>query len=204
MLTPDDGSSDGRHISYLGDATKWRHHDPELFDILGGIFSGPDARGIRPIETSGVLHPARFFSRVLPDDREGRAAYFAEAASSFEDADLVFFDPDNGLQVPSKPLGRKDSSKYLFWDEVRLAFDAGASVLVYQHYPRREREPYIRERVHELRTLTGAPWTASFSTSNVLFMLAPKPRHEERLMAGCRLAQERWGDQFVVRRHRTV
>jgi hypothetical protein len=34
-LFPDSGSvGDGRHISYLGAPTKWRHLDPQLYDAL--------------------------------------------------------------------------------------------------------------------------------------------------------------------------
>src|SRR5687768_3003787 len=32
MLTPDDGRSDGRKISYLSNPDRWRNYDPVLFD----------------------------------------------------------------------------------------------------------------------------------------------------------------------------
>lgn len=34
MLTPDDGSTDGKFVNYLKDPKRWRHLDPELFDKL--------------------------------------------------------------------------------------------------------------------------------------------------------------------------
>ena len=50
-------------------------------------------------------------------------------------AEVVFLDPDNGVEVRSRPYGRKDSSKYVYWREVKALAKAGRSVLVYQHYP---------------------------------------------------------------------
>ena len=39
------------------------------------------------------------------------------------DVDLVFFDPDNGLET-TLPKGRKNSSKYLYLDEVAAFYRA--------------------------------------------------------------------------------
>jgi hypothetical protein len=37
-LYPDEShNSDGRHIPYLSQPDRWRHHDPVLFDSLGQI-----------------------------------------------------------------------------------------------------------------------------------------------------------------------
>jgi len=202
MLTPNDGSTDGRHVSYLEDPARWKGHDSDLFDAMAAVVGSPDGRGVRAVEDAGVLRRASFFDRILPDGRTERASYFGAAQPMMSEADLVFFDPDNGFEIKSRPQGRKDSSKYLFWDEVALAFRNGASVLAYQHFPRQERTAYTRDRAFQLRTVSGASWTASFATSHVVFLLAPQLRHEFALMEGCRQVQARWGDQFTVRLHR--
>ena len=204
MLTPDEGGSDGAKISYLADAARWRGHDPPLFDAMASVVANPQGRRLATVEASGVLRETRFHSGVIPDDAEGRAVYFEAAARGFGDADLVFFDPDNGLEVASKRRGHSGSSKYLYWDEVERAFSEGASVLVYQHFPRKKRGPYTDRRVQELLSATDAQWIATFSTSHVLFLLAPQPRHEEALILGVRLVEERWGAQFEVARHRPL
>jgi hypothetical protein len=53
----------------------------------------------------------------------------------FSGRDLVFFDPDNGIEVLSKPCGGRDSSKYVYWDELQETYRSGQSVLVYQIFP---------------------------------------------------------------------
>jgi hypothetical protein len=59
---------------------------------------------------------------------------FAEFTSMSKDCDLIFFDPDNGLEVKSKPKDRKNSCKYS--DELARAYANNKSVLVYQHFRR--------------------------------------------------------------------
>jgi len=38
--------------------------------------------------------------------------------AKLENCDLIFFDPDNGLEVKSRQLGSKGSNKYLYLNEV--------------------------------------------------------------------------------------
>lgn len=158
MLTPDDGSADGNRVSYLSKPARWRVHDPALFDALQDVFTHPDGRGVRNVELAGVLSPARFQSEMIPDDRRGRAQYFERTLALAKDSHLAFFDPDNGLEVPSKPKGGRGSSRYLYWDELAATYEGGASILAYQHFPREKREPYTRRRMRQLRSATGANW----------------------------------------------
>jgi hypothetical protein len=45
---------------------------------------------------------------------------------------LIFFNPENGLEVLSCRKGKKDSSKYVYWDEVSKSYGSGHSVLIHQ------------------------------------------------------------------------
>ncbi|MDY7037634.1 MAG: hypothetical protein SV375_15910, partial [Thermodesulfobacteriota bacterium] len=45
----------------------------------------------------------------------------------FVGLNLVFFDLDYMLEVKSKPFGRKDSSEYLYWNEMGRTFERGHS-----------------------------------------------------------------------------
>ncbi len=56
---------------------------------------------------------------------EERRRYFRRMLDLFREADLIFFDPDNGFEVRSKPIGRRDSSKYLYWHELTATYAAG-------------------------------------------------------------------------------
>ena len=50
--------------------------------------------------------------------------------------DLVFFDPDNGIETKSVPRYSPKSGKYIFWDELKTFWDRGQSLVVYHHLNR--------------------------------------------------------------------
>lgn len=148
MLTPDDGRTDGRFISYLGEPVKWRQHDPELFDLLAeGV---PSGRSLRHVEEKQILQGSILIDRTVPDDRRLRDTYLRDVFRTFGDSAVVFFDPDNGIEILSCPPGRKDSSKYLAWSELITTYHNGRSVLIYQHFPRRGRNEYMLEIANAL------------------------------------------------------
>lgn len=180
MLTKPDGRTDGRHLGYLAQPDRHRHRDPELFDWLRTAIHRDNERSVRRVQKSGVLGDAVFQARILPDDRTGRNAYFGECRQLFYDRDLVFFDPDNGLECQPRP-GHRGSSKYLYWPEVEATFATGASVLIYQHFPREERTGFIARRLHELQARTGASAVQAFRASNVVFLLGVQLRHRPAL-----------------------
>jgi hypothetical protein len=81
-------------------------------------------------------------------------------------ADLAFLEPDNGIEVPSKSVGRKGSSKYVTWREIRPLWRMDCSILIYQHF-RREQCTAFRERMaSELRE--SVPARVSLKPSEAL------------------------------------
>src|SRR5690242_2319770 len=135
MLTQDDGRSDGRKITYLANADTWRSHDPALFDALSEAIAAK-ARHIRQAERRRFLGRAVFFSHVVPDDQPRREKWLPKALTKFRNVDLLFFDPDNGIEVQSKPKGSRGSNKYLYWNEIQEAWGDKKSLLIFQHFPR--------------------------------------------------------------------
>lgn len=180
MLTPDDAGADGGKLAYLRQPERFRDFDPELFDILAHAAGEPDRRRLQTIEDSGAISGAAYYNETLPDDTAGRTAFMERCASKFRDADLVFFDPDNGLEV-SLPKGRKNSSKYLYLDEVAAFYDAGKSILVYQHFPRVERKAFLASCTERLRAVAPGSAVWAFTTSHVVFLLLVHPESPARL-----------------------
>jgi hypothetical protein len=201
MLTPDDGRTDGRHTKYLEQPAKWRKFDPPLFDHLRQLVLGQNLRDVRSAETPAILPSCRFAPGLLPDDAEGRGRYFQAFKDIARGCDLIFFDPDNGIEVKSKPCGRKDSSKYVYWQELVEAFDAGHSLLIYQHFPRVKRESFIDRVGRELVEKTGTQEVFSFRTPRVLFLIAPQRRHEEFFQVRSQRVAKIWGSQMKVTKH---
>src|SRR5688572_2505295 len=99
MLTPDDGRSDGKFIRYLGEPSAWRGFDPRLFDALAVIV--PETRSVTAVALHGLLGDALFDDAIVPDDLSARTACFAAARDRLRAAELVFVDPDNGLEISS-------------------------------------------------------------------------------------------------------
>ena len=114
MLTPNDQGNDGRRNSYLEDHAKWRDFAPSVFDCL--ITSvDRQLRDTNVIEASGLLPNTRFYTRLLTDNADERVAYFEDFLKSSLGRNLVCFDPDNGLEVPSTKYGTKESSEYILY-----------------------------------------------------------------------------------------
>lgn len=180
MLTPDDGGVDGGKLAYLQQPERFRHFDPELFDILAHAASEPHRRRLQTIEDSEAVPGALYCNELLPDDVSGRATFMERCASELGDTELVFFDPDNGLEV-SLPKGRKNSSKYLYLDEVAAFYEAGKSLLIYQHFSRVERTTFVAQRTEQLRAVAPGCAVWAFTTAHVVFFLLVHPEGPARL-----------------------
>jgi len=198
MLTESDGRSDGRFTEYLGQPENWEALDPELFRFLHRTVVVEGVRSVATIEGSSLLPDARFWSPLLPDDAGGRGIWFDRFWRHAAGSDLVFFDPDNGLEVPSKRRGSRDSNKYLYWSEVEAAAARGHSVLVYQHFPREKRGPYVSRQARELGRRCSSSLVIAFRTANVVFLLAPRPDHEAALITAADEVAGSWTGQIAV------
>jgi hypothetical protein len=201
MLTPDDGRGDGGRVGYLLQPAKWRDLDCQLFDHLKEVVLRRGSRNVSEVENSDLLPSCVFLSDIVPDDQERRGAYFQRLTGLAKDCDLVFFDPDNGIEVKSKPYGRKDSSKYLYWHEIQRFWNAGHSLLIYQHFPRVKRAPFIEGKARQLMRRTGAAEVLSLRTSHVVFFLLPQPERPSSFRERSEEVQRVWGRQIRVNYH---
>lgn len=197
MLTSEDGRADGSKLSYLQQPDRFRHFDSALFDILAHAAGEPDRRRLQVIEDSGAIAQAFYFNELLPDDSAGRQAFMDRCAAALADTGLVFFDPDNGLEVSSVRKGRKNSSKFLYLDEVAAFYDAGKSLLIYQHFPRIERGTFIAQRSEQLRACAPGCSIWAFTTAHVVFFLILNPRSPDRLRVAAEATAHRWDPRFI-------
>jgi hypothetical protein len=205
MLTGPDGRSDGEMLAYLDNPEGFRPFAPHLFDLLHQCVRVKRNRHTSWLEASICLPSTNYFSSLIPDDHRKRKSYFARMLRRFADVELIFFDPDNGFEIKSKPIGRKGSSKYLSWCELQQTFDAGHSVLVYQHFPRENRTRYIKRLASTILERTTADAVFTFRTPRVVFFLASRPEHlryfDEQVEAIARV----WGPrQIDVQKHIAV
>ncbi len=200
MLTPSDGSSDGQKLAYLSQPERYRQFDPVLFDILREAARAPDTRRLQTIENSGVIPGAIYCNGMLPDEISGRQQFIKRCAAELTSTDLVFFDPDNGLEVNSKPKGRRDSSKFLYFDEVADFYASRKSLLIYQHFPRIERNSFISSCAERLRSIVSGAALWVFSTPHVAFFLVIHPESPARLAVAAMEARRHLEEGFISTR----
>lgn len=199
MLTPSDGRPDGNKLGYLERPGEFREYDPELFDLMATVSAEPDQRRLSEIEASGAIPGAVYFDELLPDDLPSRLMYMKRAKEVLGDADLVFFDPDNGLETALQK-GRRNSSKFVYLDELAAFYRDGKSLLIYQHFPRVERAAFISSCVDRLGEVApgAAIWT--FVTAHVVFLLAIHTDSPTTLTLAAMSAREQWPTEFMLGR----
>jgi hypothetical protein len=96
------------------------------------------------IERSPILpSDTVYFSEAIPDEsmsatqrlRE-RTAWFERAKKAVTECNLLFLDPDNGMEVGSVAPGSRLAAKYATVSEIAELISSGAGVVLYQHCDR--------------------------------------------------------------------
>jgi hypothetical protein len=197
MLTPADDRQDGNKRSYIQQPGKWRAFDPVLFDLLATVKPKPALPDLLRIEREGLIPGTVFVNEMVPDSLSERKAFHQRCLFAFNGCDLAFFDPDNGLEIRSLPKGRKNSSKFVFEDEISDHFAAGRSVLIYQHYPRRPRTKFLVDIAARLSGALprGSIWF--FSTPHVAFVLVARSEHAQRVAQAADELARKWPAKFI-------
>jgi hypothetical protein len=143
-LFPDENhTKDGGHIGYLNRPEVWWHFDPPLFNALDEIVS-TDQRRIQALEHANMLPGAIFASDVIPVDgpipqrKRAWEEWFAKTRGVLEEADLVFVDPDDGLEPDRHNHGSAKSGKSVLLSELRALARPGRCLIVYHHHTRRK------------------------------------------------------------------
>ena len=202
MLTPNDLRPDGHRINYLQEPEKWSNFDPTLYRFLRQVVIEKRIRDITTLENSNIIPHCVFYSDIIRDQTSFRERYFERFLDFSHGAGLVFFDPDNGMEVNSIPFGRKNSSKYLYWREVERTFLAGHSVLVYQHLPPKPRKPFTLNLANKFKTVSDARCVYLYHTQFVVFFLVPQRVHEALLVKVNQKVAEIWGEEIRIEKHK--
>ena len=136
---------DGKHL--IPDSL--RVCDPSLADTLTKIAKSSN-RSVMAIQEEKLVPNAVYYDEYLT--LEGRLEWHKKAMKMFENVELVFMDPDNGLLIKSVGKRSARSIKYVFYEEVKDYIKSGKSVLVYNHRCRKPESKYfndIEDRLQE-------------------------------------------------------
>ena len=193
---------DGSHTQYLDRPSRQerllRECDRDLLARMRRLVRG--TRTIDAVETSGALPAGTLYFGRAPDFARAPRAERASHRRRWRDAglraleglDIVFHDPDNGLEVPSsRPLTRS-GAKHAYYEDLRAYWQRGQSLVVYHHVGRTWRgqqataEEQVAHRVTELRReLPGAePLALRFRRRSArVYFVVSAPAHDGRLRA---------------------
>ena len=119
--------------------------DPELSAALNRVFDLRAARSVQALEQAHLLASNLFVNEAVPKEIDQRKAWHQTALARLADCDIVFLDPDNGLNVKSVKPGSQKSPKYVWLHEVSDYVASGKSVIVYNHRPRKKAVVYLAE-----------------------------------------------------------
>lgn len=175
MLTPDEpSSSDGRrrdfhravldHRPGSGNSVLVRALENITHDLPGtagveAICNFFDRSGIR----FSLYNPGYYLSYK---DRE---AYFSGIPQGLLKNSCTFLDPDIGLEIMNS------NEKHLLYREAAYVFarlGPHSLLIIYQHFPRMKREPYVCRRLSELSGVLDVPCLA-VTDNEIVFFIAP-------------------------------
>ena len=82
-----------------------------------------------------------------------RKSWHQEAVCQLSACDVIFLDPDNGLETKTFKPFKDGSEKYVMHDEACDYFKHGKSVIIYNHHPKFKTKENITHMVNKYRKL---------------------------------------------------
>jgi hypothetical protein len=206
-------NSDGRHVSYLK-SPAFSALDPKLHLTLERLLSA-GRRSVKAVARSGILPEGTVFfdtpifkSSGLASSRElrdrQRAAWLRKAFTVTADCDLIFFDPDNGLETASVARHSPKGGKYVFWEELMPFWHRGQSLLIYHHL---NRTASVAEQTEILQEKFASKFSDASLVRHFLFrrgscrhfwLVAQKEHALNCQLAIDRIAQSEWREYLAV------
>jgi hypothetical protein len=181
----------GRAFQYLRQEKKYGDCCPNLFLAMQEIAKQVSSR-LEEIESRRILPESTiFFAEPLdglgapqPQDQH-RRKWHSQALTKAKKADMVFLDPDNGLESEHSARNSKGASKYVVTiTEVQDYVAEDKSLILYHHFHRKVAHPkQIKELLKRLWLTTGVEsWGIRFgSVSPRVFVVIPSARHRVKL-----------------------
>ncbi|MFQ3596908.1 MAG: hypothetical protein SNJ55_09265 [Chloroherpetonaceae bacterium] len=207
-LTRDENNSDGKFIQYLDENSRnneYKRVDEELYGKLREIVKCQN-RSVSMVKELGILpNETKFFDEIktIPI-----MEWHKSSLNYLSDSDVIFYDPDNGLQTDSVKIDGKNSIKYVFFEEVKDAYNRKKSLIIYQHTARKGAiESQMKERCKQLMNTLCIPVANIFIArfcriQSRFYLILPQKEHESSIRENLinlknLLAQQR-SDMFKI------
>jgi hypothetical protein len=136
-----------RHFDYLKHPDDFQHFAPELFDRLAEFDGG--RRGVADplteLQTSKILGNAVFIRKQVPKRVSLRRLWVDELVASVHGANLVFLDPDHGIQ------GKRLTNRHVALAEIAaLRLPNRALIISHHQSGRRSEVKFLADRMRSL------------------------------------------------------
>ena len=155
--------------------------DPDLYKALQKIIQDNN-RNVEAIRKAGVLPTTTFYEALLTLDMIPRQAWLEEASNCIQDCDVLFLDPDNGLQVQSVSPGSMKAPKYVFWDDFSF-YEPERSLIIYQHrWQKTSYEKLAKQQVDQLHAMFKSRdiYALSYSPDRIFYVI---PAQKDSLLS---------------------
>jgi hypothetical protein len=209
---------DGGFIRYLEKSDendlRFRACDQHLYDALKKMVFQDQNRSIKALEDAHLLPGAVYWSKD-ENVRHGkktstclRADWFQTAFEATAECDLVFLDPDNGIECTNLRPTQGKSRKYVFRCEVGKLIARGQSVVVYHHpHFRVPAEEQVRQHLRILADKikpSDRPFGVLFHRGVCrAFLILPVHRHYAALLERTQALVQKWDDRGKAGPHFT-
>jgi len=223
LVPNDERDNDGKHITYLTSNKKnemlFRECDPDLYDKLKYIVQ-KNMRSVKNVMEREVLPNGTIFydARLTFDGLSGigpaacarrlsyRNEWVEKGVNKLSECEIVFLDPDNGLQISSVKKHNKKGPKYVFFDEILPYWKNNhQSLIIYQHMHFSESTPrQVENKLSQLKKLLGFDKKAfglgyHRGTARVFLVIPHSGEHEKIFRCRIdRLLKGPWGRHFKL------
>jgi len=193
-LTGDEGSDKlpRRYFDYLDRPGDFRHLAPEVFDTLKEIARDPSAPcPVGALQASGILGDALFHGKQIPKGAVLRRSWALEFVRSVDGADLVFLDPNSGIQ------GTRLTPDHVALSELAALRRQGRVLVVGQQQSgRRSDARFLKDRLQSLRCerIELVRFRLGFSRFYVV------ADHDDAMSMRIASFAKRWGDLVKIYR----
>ena len=138
-LISDDNSKDGNK--------KLTEKENEKDSVLFSLLTGSIDKNVKNIK-SYFPKRTKYFDTILQDSILD-STYQKNAFEKLCKQEIIFFDPDNGLEVSS--TNNKNKFKYLSYDILENFWNNGNSMIIYQHLARDKM--YLEDKIKTITEL---------------------------------------------------
>jgi hypothetical protein len=195
---PDEShNDDGKHVGFLDGTPRnerlYRICAPVLYDQLAALVQS-GSRTLEAVEEASVLPSSSLYFRQslvytpgqpLRERALLREAWQRSAIEKLDPCDLVFMDPDNGLEAASVARHSRRGPKYTYYDDLEPFLRRGQSLVVYHHTSRQgtaEAQVARRTRVLIEKVTNGPVYSLLFRRGSVrAYFVLPAPGQEDLL-----------------------